>query len=318
MKDQLQQVDKLEVVVLVDNYSDELIEDTPVAKRLRAPSPHAVMAEPGLSFLIKVCNGGRSQTILMDGGISGICLAHNISLLLKSSAVKEKMVTADIREVSAVVLSHGHSDHFNGLKTFYQMSQKKILLIVHPLASVKRRLKVLSGSNETMVPFDEAEFENLGAIIEKRAQASLTASDSILVSGSIERTNNFEKGSDSLQAKINGKWIVDPFEDDQSIAVHVRNKGLVILSGCSHAGILNSVAHLKKISGIDKVHAILGGFHLPDSASWITQQTLRGIKEIAPEYIVPMHCTGWETIQLFSSQMPGQFILNSVGTTYIF
>ena len=94
------------------------------------------------------------------------------------------------------------------------------------LASVKRRLKVLSCSNKILVPFDEAEFEDLGAIIEKRPQASLTALGSILVSGSIERTNDFEKGSDSLEAKINGKWVVDPFEDDQSIAVHVRNKGL--------------------------------------------------------------------------------------------
>jgi 7,8-dihydropterin-6-yl-methyl-4-(beta-D-ribofuranosyl)aminobenzene 5'-phosphate synthase len=318
MKNQLQQVDKLEVVVLVDNYSDEMIEDTPVAKRLWAPSPYAVMAEPGLSLLIKVYNGDHSHTVLMDGGISGSCLAHNISLLLKSQAVKEKMVTAEISEVSAVVLSHGHSDHFNGLKTFYEMTQKKIPLIVHPLASVKRRGKVSSGSYEAMVSFDESEFEDLGAIIEKRPQASLTASGSILVSGSIERTNDFEKGSDSLEAEINGKWIVDPFEDDQAIAIYVKNKGLVILGGCSHAGILNSVAYLKKISGVDKVHAILGGFHLPDTASSATQRTLRGIKEIAPEYIIPMHCTGWATTQLFASQMPEQFILNSVGTTYIF
>ena len=90
MKNKLQQVDKLEVVVLVDNYSDEMIADTPVAKRLRAPSPYAVMAEPGLSFLIKVYNGGNSHTILMDGGISGICLTHNISLLSKSFAVKNQ------------------------------------------------------------------------------------------------------------------------------------------------------------------------------------------------------------------------------------
>jgi len=318
MKNQLQQVDKLEVVVLVDNYSDQLIEDTPVAKRLRVSSPFAVMAEPGLSFLLKIYNGSRSHTILMDGGISGTCLAHNIEMLSKSQSVREKTVTADIRDVSEVILSHGHSDHFNGLKTFYQMAQKKIPLIIHPLASVKRRLKMLSGSNKTLIPFDEAEFEDLGAIIEKRPQASLAAFDNILVSGFIERTNDFEKGSDSLEAKINGKWVYDPFEDDQSIAINVRNKGLVILSGCSHAGILNSVIHLKKTSGIDKVHAVLGGFHLPATSSSVTQQTLKGIKEISPDYIIPMHCTGWENIQLFASQMPGQFILNSVGTTYIF
>jgi 7,8-dihydropterin-6-yl-methyl-4-(beta-D-ribofuranosyl)aminobenzene 5'-phosphate synthase len=111
---QLRQADKIEVVVLVDNYSDELLEDSDTAKRLRVPSPDAPLAEPGLSVLVKVSAGTEEHTVLMDAGISGECLHHNTELLGASKAVIHRVVTADVQAVESIVISHGHSDHFGG------------------------------------------------------------------------------------------------------------------------------------------------------------------------------------------------------------
>ena len=315
---QLHQVDRIEVVVLVDNYCDELLEDTLMVKRLRLPSPKAPMAEPGLSLLVKVFKNDNSHTILMDTGISGDCLQHNINLMPISKAVNERTVTADINDVESVVISHGHSDHFNGLNTFLKMHKKKVPIIVHPSAFVKRRFRHDNASCQSMISFDESTVKKLGAVMKKQDNPSTIASDLIFVSGKVERTNNFETGTLSLEAKIGDRWVTDPFYDDQSIAIHVKNKGLVVLSGCSHAGIINTVKYIQKVTGIDKIHAVMGGFHLPGPNMDRAKVTIMEMKRIAPDYIIPIHCTGWQAITLFSSQMPDQFILSSVGTTFLF
>lgn len=314
MKIQLRKADSLEVVVLVDNYCDELLEDSEIAKRLCCSSPKAPMAEPGLSLLVKIYKGEESHTILMDTGISGKCLQHNINLLSNSKST----VTADFQDVESVVISHGHSDHFNGLPTVLNILQKKIPVIVHPFASVKRRFKHDSGTYNPMISFDEASLQKLGAVVEKRTQASTIASGFVLVSGQIERTNDFEKGSLSLEARVGDKWETDAFHDDQAIAIHVKDKGLVVLSGCSHAGIINTVNYIKKVTGIERIHGVMGGFHLPGPDMSIARSTVAQMKQFDLDYIVPMHCTGWNAIHLFSSEMQDQFILNSVGTTYVF
>lgn len=315
---QLSEVDSLEIIVLVDNYCDELLEDSEIVKRLHASSPNAPMGEPGLSLLIKVCKNNKFHTILMDTGISGNCLRHNINLLSANNLFVDKTITTDIRDVESVVISHGHSDHFNGLKTFLNIIQKRIPVIVHPSAFIKRRFKHDSGICEPMISFDESLFKKFGAIMEKRVDASTIASGLILVSGQIERTNDFEKGYLSLEAKMDNRWVTDPFHDDQAIAVNIKSKGLVVLSGCAHAGIINTVKHIKKVTGINKIHAIMGGFHLPGPDMSTAVSTITQMKKIAPDYIVPMHCTGWQAINLFYSQMPDQFILNSVCSTYLF
>jgi 7,8-dihydropterin-6-yl-methyl-4-(beta-D-ribofuranosyl)aminobenzene 5'-phosphate synthase len=121
-----------------------------------------------------------------------------------------------------------------------------------------------------------------------------------------------------MEANINDEWIPYPFYDDQGLAVNIQGCGLVVLGGCSHAGIINTVKYLKKISRIDKVHAVLGGFHLSGENEKIIDPTIKEMKAIAPAYVVPMHCTRWKAINRFTVEMPESFILNSVGTTYVF
>jgi len=315
---QLNAVDKLEVVVLVDNYCDELLEDERIVKRLKLPSPMAPMGEPGFSLLVKVTKDNRSHTILMDTGISGHCLEHNIKVLASSQAVANGEITANVQDVEAVVLSHGHSDHFNGLSAFLKLYSGKMPVIVHPFAFIKRRFRHETGHCEPMRQLTAPGFETYGAVIDKRSEPSTIASDSILVSGQVQRTTDFEKGAPSLEAEIDNRWVKDPFYDDQSMAIHVRGKGLVILSGCSHAGIVNSIKHAQQVTGINKLHAVLGGFHLPGPDMSTSNATIAEIKKMAPDYVIPMHCTGWQTTTLFAAKMPEQFILNSVGSTYLF
>ena len=108
----------------------------------------------------------------------------------------------------------------------------------------------------------------------------------------------------------------EDFIGEQAIVLNVKGKGLVVLSGCAHRGIVNTVKHAQKMTGIEKVHAIVGGFHLTGAKPELIQKTIADIKTIRPEYIVPTHCTGFEAISAFAREMPDQFILNTAGTRY--
>jgi 7,8-dihydropterin-6-yl-methyl-4-(beta-D-ribofuranosyl)aminobenzene 5'-phosphate synthase len=141
----------------------------------------------------------------------------------------------------------------------------------------------------------------------------------VLVLGEIERVSEFEKGFPWAEAEVDGNWVKDPFPDDRGVAVHVNNKGLVVIGGCSHAGIVNTVKHAQRVAETEKVHAVLGGFHLTGPLfDPIIKPTIQEMKKIGPDYVVPTHCTGWKAINEFSREMPDQFLLNCVGTTYIF
>ena len=145
------------------------------------------------------------------------------------------------------------------------------------------------------------------------------ASDLVSVLGQVERVTEFEKGFPWAEALIDDEWVVDPFIDDQGVAVKVKGRGLVVISGCAHTGIINTVKHARKVTGTDKVHAVLGGFHLTGPLfEPIIGPTIEETKRIGPDYIVPMHCTGWKAITQFATEMPEQFLLNVVGTTYVF
>lgn len=166
---------------------------------------------------------------------------------------------------------------------------------------------------------DEMALKETGVALHKAREASLLASGHVLIAGDVERVTDFEKGFLWAEAKIDGAWVVDPFHDDQGIAVNVKGKGLVVIGGCSHAGIINTVKYAQKATRIKKVHAILGGFHLTGPLfESIIEPTIEEMKKIDPDLIVPMHCTGWKAINQFAMKMPEQFRLNSVGTTYVF
>ncbi len=306
---EFREADRLEITILVDNYVDSLlIHSTDTVKRPMTPPPNWLLAEHGLSCLLKVSAGSEEHLVMMDFSVSPTCLLNNLRVLRKDPA-----------QIESAILSHGHFDHFGGLIEFLKVGRKGIPLLLHPEAFNRRRLNIPSvGAVETPSLQEEA-LRNLGADIKKADGPATTASGLVLSSGVVRRTTSFEMGFPSAEALIDGKWVVDPFRDDIGIAVRVRGKGLVIISGCAHSGIINTVRHLQSITGEEKVHAVLGGFHLTGPMfDPIIAPTIEEMKKIGPEFIIPMHCTGWKAIGQFAMEMPQQFVLNTAGTTYVF
>ncbi len=304
--------DKLEITVLIDNYTDLLLMDsTEVVKRppLQLVTEKAPLAEHGLSCLLKVYAGSEEHIVLLDAGISTTCLRHNAAAL-----------GVDLSKVEAVVVSHGHFDHFGGVNGVLTRAKKGIPLVLHPDAFLHARLNIpFLGPPIYMPTLYEKALKQAGVRLRKAKEASTLASHLILVLGEVERVTDFEKGLPFLEVKIDGEWVPDPFLHDQGVAVKVKGRGLVVISGCAHAGIINTVKYAQKVAATDKVHAVLGGFHLTGAIMEPNVgPTIEEMKKIGPDFVVPMHCTGWKPINRFAQEMPEQFILNSVGTTYVF
>jgi 7,8-dihydropterin-6-yl-methyl-4-(beta-D-ribofuranosyl)aminobenzene 5'-phosphate synthase len=305
----LRELERVEITVLVDNYTDLLLlESTAVVKRPAVLPPNAFLAEHGFSCLIKTVDV-EEHLFLMDVGISGTCLLHNVDLL-----------KIDLGKVEAFVLSHGHFDHFFALDKVLNRLSKGIPFVLHPEAFLNRRLNIAPlGAKIPLPSLEENMLKTAGVEVRKVREDSTLGSGRFLILGEVRRVTEFEKGFPWAEAEIGGNWVKDPFRDDRGIAVQIKNKGLVIVGGCSHAGIINTVKHAREIAGTQKVHAVLGGFHLTGPLfDPVIKPTIEEMKKIAPEYIVPTHCTGWKAINEFAEAMPDQFQLNSVGTTFVF
>lgn len=136
--------------------------------------------------------------------------------------------------------------------------------------------------------------------------------------GNIERVTAYEKVPPNLLVKHGKKTEPDDFRGEQALFFNVKGKGLVVLSGCAHAGIVNTIKCAQNISGIEKIHAVMGGFHLINAKAEVIQRTVADIKAMKPDYIIPTHCTGFEGIVAFGKEMPREFILNTAGTRFTF
>jgi len=306
----LRQADRLEVTVIVDNYTDlTLVDSTETFKRAVLSPPAAPLAEHGLSCLLRVFADSEEHAVLMDTGMSPVCLLHNADFL-----------NVDFSKIDSVVLSHGHCDHFGGLFAVLSRAPGGLPLVLHPDAFLRRRVNIpITGHLRESPVLKEDALRKAGAVLHKVTGPSTLASDLVLVSGEVERVTDFEKGFPWAEAMINGRWVAESFRDDQALAVDVKNKGLVVVAGCSHAGIINTVRYVQKLAKADTVHAVLGGFHLGGPIfEPIVEETIEEMRRIAPRFVVPMHCTGWKAVNRFAQVLPEQFILNSVGTTYTF
>lgn len=302
--------DRIEITVLVDNYTDYLINTptTPVDRRLPYNPQRQILAEHGLSCLVKVFSGNKEHAILLDAGLSAECLPWNAC-----------QMGVSLTGIETVVLSHGHYDHTGALEKIVSGAGRQVPLVAHPDAFLHRRLNIPGQGVFNQRCPDAVALKKDGADIKLRSEPSTLAAGHLLVTGEIERKTGFEKGMPGAEIERDRKWETDAIRDDQALVMSVKNKGLVVLSGCAHAGIINTVEYTKKITGTDRVHAVLGGFHLSGKAyEQVVPPTIEAMKRISPEYVVPMHCTGWSTINRFMEAMPGKCILNTVGTTYMF
>jgi 7,8-dihydropterin-6-yl-methyl-4-(beta-D-ribofuranosyl)aminobenzene 5'-phosphate synthase len=321
-------VERVQVLTVIDNVADALLTNTEVAKRLgvagremdtlpqiEAPLLEAgraadvPVAEHGLSFLVSITNGHTRRSVLFDTGSTVDGLAHNLRVL-----------GVDAAEVEAIVLSHGHFDHTIGLNGLAKRPQPLPPLVVHPDFWLRRRI-ALPGREPYELPTTSKEkVRAAGFPVIERREPSLLLDGGLLVTGEIERTTEFEQGLAVHQAFRHGEWQPDPLiYDDQAVVANVRNKGLVIVTGCSHAGVINTLRYARKLTGIDQVHAVIGGFHLATPAfEPIIWPTVEALVELAPQVVAPAHCTGWRATHALAAAFPDAFIPGSVGTRYIF
>ena len=309
----LPSVDGVEITTIVDNSLDALMASTPVAHRFPLPQnfyvhDHHLRAEPGACFLLTVSNQGRRETILFDTGISPDGTLHNIDVL-----------GIDLSAIQAIVLSHGHTDHTQGIYGFLdRLGKRRMPILLHPDAFLKRRVVIGEGRVVDLPPpsLHDLSREGIDLLVERGP--SFLVNGTVLVTGQIERTTDFEQGLKNQQAEIDGTWQPDPWVyDDQAVVVHVRNKGLVVLTGCGHAGVVNILLHVRAQTGVEQIYAVIGGFHLSGALfEPIIPQTIAELQRIAPSVIVPAHCTGWRATHAMARAMPEAFIQKSVGTTF--
>jgi 7,8-dihydropterin-6-yl-methyl-4-(beta-D-ribofuranosyl)aminobenzene 5'-phosphate synthase len=297
----------------MDNSIDLLMAGTDVAKRFPlGPNPFEnplPVAEHGFSVLIKVKQGSQESQVLFDTGISSRGLLYNIDAL-----------EIDLEDIQAIILSHGHPDHAMGLPGLVdRMGLRNLPLVLHPDAYLERKL-VLPSGEEIHVPAPKlADFQREDIEIIEEVGPSMLVSNMILVSGEITRKTDFEKGFPIHFAHRGGSWEPDPLiMDDQCAILNVRNEGLVIITGCGHSGIINTIRNAQAVTGIHDIYAVIGGFHLTGAMfEPIIPATIGALMKIKPRYILPGHCTGWLATHQMAQAMPEAFIPNSVGTTLL-
>ncbi|MBN2478764.1 MAG: MBL fold metallo-hydrolase [Parachlamydiales bacterium] len=304
--------DKLEIISVIDNHLDLFLENQKYVYRPPIFSDKDIadtfISEHGLSILIKVYKGSKIHTILLDAGYSDIGVPYNIKLL-----------NIDPLTIDDFVLSHGHMDHYGSLSTILKNTNPNTNVILHPDVFFLRGFKSLENKYCKFQPLNKNELVNLKAKLTITKDPHIFSSNLALTTGEIPRCTSFEKASLTTWRMNNNQIEVDPILDDQGLVFNIKDKGLVIISGCAHAGIINTIYHAKKLTQIDKVFAIIGGFHLCGNLPEKTiDNTIEKFIEINPEIIVPMHCTGWKATNKIANALPDKFVLNTVGTKYIF
>jgi 7,8-dihydropterin-6-yl-methyl-4-(beta-D-ribofuranosyl)aminobenzene 5'-phosphate synthase len=313
----LKDIDRAEVTCLVDNSVDILLPNTKVAYRHSLDENwfvHPLMAEHGFCAAIKLEVNGTEHRLLFDSGLDPLAASHN-----------SRVLGLDLSSCELVISSHGHIDHAGGLvnirkKMNEKKQEQKIPLVLHEDAFRNRLVKFQDGRIIRLPAPNRSDLIQSGYnLVEKQSQ-SLWIKDSILVTGEIPRTNDFEKGFPNHYSEIDGKMEDDPLiKDDQALILNVKDKGLVVITGCAHAGIINIIKYAKELSGEDRIYAVIGGMHLTGGVfEPLIGKTIDELERLKPKFLIPCHCSGLKAVTEIAKNMPNTFIQNSVGTNYIF
>jgi 7,8-dihydropterin-6-yl-methyl-4-(beta-D-ribofuranosyl)aminobenzene 5'-phosphate synthase len=298
------------ITTIIDNYietllpSSERVERAPLTKgNVRRPP---LLAEHGFSVLVEVKKDSTSHKVLMDFGVSNIGVPHNL-----------KILEIDLDSIEAFVLSHGHHDHVGAIAEVLSTLTKPRPVVVHPDAFLSTRFHKFSDGRKVPIPcLKKGIIEESGNEVIDGKSPVLIASDYVLVMGEIPRVNDFEKGMPSAYYEKGGEIYKDHIMDDKGLVLDIEGKGLVVITGCGHSGIINTLHHAQDLTGVERIAAVIGGFHLiGNMGEAITDRTIEEMNKFDPEIIVPCHCTGLKAIQKFENAFPDAFVLNASGTT---
>ncbi|MGW1711083.1 MBL fold metallo-hydrolase [Streptomyces sp. NPDC002206] len=317
----LEPVDELEITILVDNVYDGLLTGDERTRRASfavgvEAATHfeegrtfvGLVAEHGFSALVTTKRLGHTSTLLFDAGLSPTAMVGNADRL-----------GVRLDDLHAVVLSHGHFDHAGGLAGLAARRRSAMPMIVHPEAWTHRRVVSPGGQ---ILPFPTVSKKALreeGFDVVERRVPSLLLDNSVLITGEVDRSTEFERGMPpSHEAWTGGRWAHDAkIIDDQALVVNLRGHGLVVLTGCGHAGAINIVRHAQRLTQVERLHALIGGLHLGGPAfEPIIEPTIGALTQLAPSLLVPGHCTGWRAQHALAAALPSAWMQSSSGTSF--
>jgi len=311
----LREVEKVEILTLQDNFIEITATDnSAIISRARflinGEIKTSIRAEHGFCAIVRTTTAGRTRTLLFDFGFSK-----------DGAAANAKALGVDMGAIEVMALSHGHVDHFGGFEELVKMIGKDgVELVIHPAAFKQERyLKFGSDFKARFPKWTKNEIETTGVRLRETKDPMLLLDGDVLYLGEIYRQTEFEKGMPNAFFTDKGIETWDPIEEDTGIAINLKGKGLVVLTGCAHSGVVNTVNHARTVTGVNPVHVIMGGFHLAGPAfEPIVGKTIEELKKINPSYIVPTHCTGRKAVIEIEKAMPAQFVLNMAGTSLTF
>jgi 7,8-dihydropterin-6-yl-methyl-4-(beta-D-ribofuranosyl)aminobenzene 5'-phosphate synthase len=318
-------VEKVSLTVLVDNKANLIVKSS---KNIKYFTDKPLLAEHGFSVLIQTDDS--KEKILWDAGVTKVALIENM-----------QRMKIDPKTISKIALSHGHLDHYAAMtellnemdlapedkewgKTVTKkevedwLTKSQIPIVAHPAAFRERWW--INDADKMIGPFlppPKLEWKAAGADV-ILSEEPYKLSQGCWITGYIPRTSFEQSGRPAKMLYREGsEFKPDNLEEDQAIVINVKDKGLIVLSGCAHSGIVNTIQHAKKITGIKTIYAIIGGFHLARAKDNEIKKTIEYIKSTNPTYIIPSHCTGFLAINQFAQEMPEEFIEGIVGTTYL-
>jgi len=317
--------DQLEVLVLVDNVTDSLSTNSGVAisewtglltaGRLPLLSGRCTCcAHHGLSLLITARAGRATRTVLFDTGPEAATFLRNAAIL-----------GVDFGAIDAVVLSHGHWDHGGGLLEAIEMiararNGQRVDCFLHPGMFAERALQRPNGEllRFESIP-DPGVLAKAGANVVNTREPQFIADGAFYLSGEIPRRTTYETGLPGhvRRSDDDQSWEPDPLiMDERFLAAHVKGKGQIVFSACSHAGIVNVLAHARSVWPSVPLYGVMGGLHLSGATEKIIPETVADLQKFDLKLLAPGHCTGWRAMSAMASVFGDQLVPSAVGKRY--
>jgi len=326
-------VDKLSIRVLVDSSFDLFFRPAQVNGVSITPPPRmpdfrrTLHNEWGLSLWLESQRAGVDRTMMLDYGYSQSVLYNNMEL-----------IGVDPRKLDALIVSHGHYDHFGGLLGFLDRYRAQLPADIKLYAGGEDNFcRRLNGPATQLTDFGTLDRRELAArkVTAVLAEKPVVVADQAFTTGRIARTSiervlpnsHVEFGMKDgagcepakyLPAGMEGKVVPDEHIHEHATCFNVKGRGLVVISSCGHVGIVNSVRQAQEVSGIEKVHAIVGGFHLGPAPRDYLSQVVAEIKKLKPDVLIPMHCSGLNFVQEARAQMPDNVLVTTTGSRITF